>query len=210
MKKRLTGSFVLAVVFTLSLLTGFAGAAVVMPDGKVSVTVPDEWEKANSRYASANAEVTRIFDCANEDPARIKAFGWKTGSDGKVAAAFCVTYYSSGMGKMRTLLGASQGKEREALAAKFLDTFAGKVKLEYQGKRQMPVNGLSADLLEAGENFVVVMDGQVHDGARVLFRSSTAYMHGDALLSVNWVHDASAPQSLVQQLDAIALSVEWK
>ena len=63
----------------------------------ITVTVPDGWERAGSGFASANAEVTRIFDCMAEDPGQIKTVGWKAGGDGKVTAAFCISYQKSGI-----------------------------------------------------------------------------------------------------------------
>ena len=187
-----------------------AGAATVMPDVSVRVTVPDDWEKVDSNFSGANAEVSRIFDCTSESSSQVKTLGWKSGSDGQVTAAFCISYQRSGIGKMRNLLRSSKGPEREAIATKFLDSFAGKLKSEYAVKRKMPLSDLSADLMEAGSDFVVVMDGKITDGGGRLFNSSTIYLHGDSLLRISFVYKNSTPSFVVDQLDAIPLSVEWK
>ena len=209
MRHTLARLFTVALVCCTLLAASFVRAEMLRPDSGVSVTVPDGWERAGGGFASANAEVTRIFDCTAEDPGQIKTLGWKTESDGKVTAAFCISYQKSGIGKVRSLLKNSKDKEREAVAAKFLDSFAGKLKSEY-AKRKMKVADLSADLLEVGEGFVVVMDGKIVDGATTLLNSSTVYLQGDALLRVSFVYNESTPASVVEQLDAIPLSVNWK
>lgn len=207
MKQTLAGLFVIA--WCLLLTAGPARSEILAVEPGVSVTLPDDWERADSGFASANAEVARIFDCATGDPGQIKTLGWKTGSDGKVTAAFCISYQSSGIGKVRNLLKTSKDKEREAIAAKFLDSFAGKLKSEYQ-KRRMKVADLSADLLEAGDGFVVVMDGKIADGAATLMNASTIYIQGDGLLRISFVYRGSTPPAVVEQLDAIPLSVDWR
>ena len=184
-------------------------AEVLQLDPKISITVPNGWERVNTGFASANAEVTRIFDCVVEDPAQLITVGWKTESDGRVAASFCVSYQKSGIGKVRSLLRSSKDREREVIAAKFLDSFAGKLKSEYK-KRKMQVTDLSADLLEFGDGFVVVMDGKIVDGPSTRLNSTTVYLQGDALLRISFVYDTSAHASVVEQLDAIPLSVNWK
>lgn len=199
-----------AMTMCLLLFSGsFARAETVSPDTNVTVAIPDGWETVTSNFTSANADVARIFDCTAEDPRQLKVLGWKAESDGKVSVAFCISYQKSGIGKMRSLLKNSKDKEREAIAAKFLDSFAGKLKSEYE-KRNMKVVDLSADLLEAGNGFVVVMDGKIADGATTRFNSSTVYLQGDALLRISFVYTESTPPSVVDQLDAIALSVNWK
>lgn len=209
MRHKLISLFTAVMGCFLLLPAGFAGAEMLQPDSGISVTVPDGWERAASGFASANAEVARIFDCTSEDPGQIKTLGWKAESDGKVTAAFCISYQKSGIGKMRSLLKSSKDKEREAVAAKFLDSFAGKLKSEY-AKRKMKVADLSADLLEVGDGFVVVMDGKIADGATTRLNSSTVYLQGDALLRISFVYTTSTPASVVEQLDAIPLSVDWK
>ena len=209
MRSTLVRLVIAALLWCPLLPAGLARAETLHPDSGVSVTVPDGWERAGSGFASANAEVTRIFDCMAEDPGQIKTVGWKAGGDGKVTAAFCISYQKSGISKVRSLLKNSKDKEREAVAAKFLDSFAGKLKSEY-AKRKMKVADLSADLLEVGDGFVVVMDGKIVDGATTLLNSSTVYLQGDALLRVSFVYNESTPASVVEQLDAIPLSVNWK
>lgn len=198
------------VLMGMVLPAGLTRAESLTLDPAVSLTLPDGWERANSGFASANAEVSRIFDCATSDSSQVKTLGWKSGDSGGVVAAFCVSFQKSGIGKMRKLLKESKGKEREAVAAKFLDSFAGKLKSEYMEKRKMQVTDLSADLLEAGNGFAVVMDGKVIDGPTTRLHSSTIYLNGDSLLRVSFIYMESAPASLVEQLDAIPLSVEWQ
>ncbi len=210
MRGILVGLSAVALLCCLMLPGSFAAAEVLTPDAGVSLTVPDDWEKVTSGFTSANPEVSRIFDCATEDPGRLQTLGWKSEGDGKVTAAFCVSYQKSGMDKVRGLLKNSSGKEREAIAAKFLDSFAGKLKAEYTVKRKMAVKDLSADLLEAGDGFVVVMDGKIVDGPVTRINSSTIFLHDDSLLRISFVYSESAPASLVERLDAIPLSVEWK
>ena len=201
--------FVIAGLYVLLLGGGTALAAIMEPDAGIRVTVPDDWEKTHSSYAATNTEVTRIFDCTSEDAAQLKYLGWKTTSDGQVAAAFCISYQKSGIGKMRTLLQNSKGKERDTIAAKFLDAFAGKLKSEYM-KRKMSVADLSADLLEVGDGFVLVMDGKIVDGTTTRVNSSTVFLQDDALLRISFVYDESVAAAVVEQLDAIPLSVIWK
>ena len=207
MKQTLAGLF--AVAWCLLLTAGPARSEILAVEPGVSVTLPDGWERADFGFASANAEVSRIFDCATGDPGQVKTLGWKTGSDGKVTAAFCISYQNTGIGKVRNLLKTSTDKEREAIAAKFLDSFAGKLKSEYL-KRKMKVADLSADLLEAGDGFVVVMDGKIADGGATLMNASTIYIQGDGLLRISFVYRGSTPPDVVEQLDAIPLTVDWR
>lgn len=209
MKQKLMRIFALAGLCLLLPLS-IAEAATLMPDASVKVAVPDDWEKVDGNFSGANAEVSRIFDCTSESPSQLKTLGWKSGSDGQITAAFCISYQLSGIGKMRNLLKSSQGKEREAIAAKFLDSFASKLKSEYTVKRKMALSDLSAALMEAGNDFVVIVDGKITDGGRRLFNSSTVYLHGDSLLRISFVYRDSTPPSIVDQLDAIPLSVEWR
>ena len=69
---------------------------------------------------------------------------------------------------------------------------------------------MSADLLEAGDGFVVVMDGKIADGAATLMNASTIYIQGDGLLRISFVYRGSTPPAVVEQLDAIPLSVDWR
>lgn len=199
----------LTVAVWMTFTAGSAGAAVVLPSPDVSVVIPDGWETAEGDIAAARNVLLRFFDSAGEQSSRLKALGWKT-KDNDIIAAFALVYHPSGMGKVRMLLKNSSGKEREAVAARFLDSFAGKIKDEYVNKRNMGVTALSADLLEAGDDFVVIIDGKITEGSRKRLRSSTIYLHKDALLHISVIHDESVARAVRDQLDAIPLSVEWK
>ena len=73
MKQTLAGLFVIA--WCLLLTAGPARSEILAVEPGVSVTLPDDWERADSGFASANAEVARIFDCATGDPGQIKTLG---------------------------------------------------------------------------------------------------------------------------------------
>lgn len=186
-----------------------AFAASVSPDTDFSLTVPEGWELLGVNGASLPEAVAKRLDCVDDAPSEGKLVGWKTDAGGAFVGAFCVTYRKSGMGKALRMIKSSRGKQREDMAAKFIDTFAGTLHAGY-AKRDMRVVDLSGDLLDAGDDLIMIMDGKVQGGDGTYMRSSTVIMHGDGMLNVGSVYGAAAPDAVRDDLDGLPLSVVWK
>lgn len=184
-------------------------AAGVQPDRDFSMNIPDGWETVNRDGLNrVNPAVKDMFECLDGPEQNLRLAGWKM-EGGKVLGAFCVRHIRSGSGKTLKLLKESTGKSRDYIAGKFIDTFAGDIHAGY-GKRGMRVTEMSGDLLEAGSDLIMVLDGKIQGKDRQLMRSTTVFLHGDSLVNVGVVYALDAPAALVKELDELPLSVTWK
>lgn len=187
--------------------TAFAGS--IEPDPDFTMAAPDGWEYLIRDFGNlTHPTVAHVLDCVDDDPSRLKQVGWKM--DGKkVLGAYCISYRKSGMRQAAVLLGYSKGKEHEDLAKKFIDTYAGEIVGGYR-KRDVALTDMSADLLEAGKDLIMVLDSKISGVTGEYMRSATIILHDDALLNVGAVYALDAPQAVKDQLDAMPLSVTWR
>lgn len=196
--------------FLLLLLPSYpAFAATIAPDQDFTLQAPDGWEVLSRDFANlTHPSVAHVLDCVSDDPAELKQVGWKI-ENGKVFGAYCISYRKSGMRQAAVLLKYSKGKEHEDLTAKFVDTFAGAIHAGY-AKRNITVRDMSADLLDAGDDIIMILDSRIAGEAGDYVRSATAFLHDDSLLNVGFIYNTSAPLSVREQLEAMSLSVKWK
>lgn len=188
-----------------------AHAAQVRPHPAFSLNVPDGWESSGTGGVhQAPQSVRDVLDCANEDPGEIKLMGWKLLEDGRFEGAYCISYQRRGMGRLREILRNAVGDEAKKAADKFIDSFASKLNDEYGRKRKMTISDLSADLMKADNDLIMVMDGKVSGGGRQFLRGLVVFLHGDGLLNVSTIHDVRAQSQVKQALDAIPVSVSWQ
>jgi hypothetical protein len=202
-------------LFFLALLSPLAAtprilAAEVALDAGCSVSIPDGWETLGRDVAElADPDVKRLFDCLDESVGELKVLGWKKGTDNALQGAFCLRYRKDGMGKVLGLLKQSAGKERDEAAGRVIDAFAGDIHASY-GRRDMRVTDMSGDMLDAGDGVIMILDGKIQGAGFSLMRSTTAILHGDSLVHVGVVYVATAPPSVVEQLEELPLTVKWK
>lgn len=197
----------------LLLLMVFAShcqGAAIMPDSSVTLRVPDGWDSVHRDFSGLTPpSVAGALDCVDANPSELTLVGWKLDESGVVEGAYCVSFRKNGMGRALNILKTSQGKEKEEAAAKFTDTFAGVIMAGYS-KRKMKVVDMSADLINAGKDVVMVLDGKIRDTSGEYIRSATVYLHNDSMLSINSVYKTTSPVKIADQLDAIPVSVEWR
>ena len=204
-------TLLLSAALALLLFIPEALAAEANIDPSFSIDVPSGWETLDTGLMSlAPKAVTSMIDCAREDPSNAKQLGYKLAEDGTFLAAYCISFQRSGMGKLRNILKSSTGENRQKASDKFIDTFASKLHEEYGVKRKMAISGLSADLMDADKDVIMVMDGKVKAGESDFMRSLLIFLHNDSLLNIGFIHAAGAPSTLVEQLDAIPVSLKWK
>lgn len=185
-------------------------AAEANLDSSFSLQVPAGWETMSSDVmGTAPKQITDMLDCAREDPSSAKLLGWKLGNEGRFEGAFCISFQRSGMGKLRNILKTSTGNNRQQASDKFIDTFASKLHEEYGVKRNMAISGLSADLMDADNDVIMVMDGKIKSPDREYMRSLLIFLHNDSLLNISFIHGTDVPASIVEQLDAIPVSLKW-
>lgn len=201
------------VVAVLTAVTTFgltpAHAATFQPDSSVAMNVPDGWQSSKSNYGSTvPAPVNAVFDCVSRNPSEVKIVGWKLEGD-TVEGAYCVTYQKSGMGRVREILKTTQGENREQAAAKVMGAFAAEVQGGMANKG-LSVTDFNANIIDAGKDVVVVVDGKGSGASGEFARSSTMILHGDGLLTIGSLHGTAASGETVKQLDAIAGTVKWK
>ena len=195
--------FLLAVALT-------AQAADISPDPSFSVSVPDGWETLQGSVRQAPESVRAAIDCADEDPGEIKVHGWALAEDGGFHGAYCISYQRRGMGRLRDILNdPSPDKVKEA-GDRLIDSFASKLNDEYGRKRNMTVSDLSADLLRADGDVIMVMDGMVTGSGIQYMRGTVVYLHDDSLLNISSIYDRRAPETVKRALDAIPVSLRWQ
>ncbi len=215
----------LTTVLVCALSAPVAYGESIRPDYDFTITVPDGWESLQRNFSERmDSRVARVFDCVDEDPARLKQAGWKlaegqdagldatqdAGSDtGKVLGAYCISYRKEGMRPAAVLLHYSRGEQHETLVKKFIDTYAGEIEGGYQ-KREMPLRDMSADLFEAGADLILIIDGRVSDESGSYIRSATIILHDDSLINIGTVYAEDAPAKVKEELEAMPLSVVWK
>ena len=127
----------------------------------------------------------------------------------KVLGAYCVSYHKSGSRQAAVLLRYSKGKEHDDLAKKFVETYAGVIAGGYK-RRDIRLIDMSADLLEAGKDLIMILDGKVDGSTGQYIRSATIILHDDSLLNIGAVYALDAPQAVKDELDAMPLSVTWR
>lgn len=182
-----------------------AQAARVLPAPGFSVDVPEGWQSTRDARAETPGAVHEVMECLDEKPEHLLMGGWKIeGQD--VQAAFCVSYWYKGGGKILRLL---RGSGKDEAFGKFADIFANKIMAGYR-ERKATVSDLSATLLSAGEMAVTTIDGRVKNSGKTYMRSDTIYLRGDAILNISTIYDVSAPDAVGRQADALPMSVEWK
>lgn len=186
-----------------------AVAGTIEPDPDFRMSAPDGWEHLIRDFSNlTHPTVAHVLDCVDENPALLKQVGWKM--DGKkVLGAYCISYRKSGMRQAAVLLRYSKGKEHDDLAKKFIDTYAGEIAGGYQ-RRDIRLSGMSADLLEAGQDLIMILDSRIDGSTGQYMRSATIVLHDDALLNVGTVYALDAPQAVKDELDALPLSVVWR
>lgn len=198
----------IAAAITLALAPA-AHAASVQPDPDFSIVTPDGWDHLLRDFSNlTHPTVAHVLDCVDEDPSLLKQVGWKI-EGGKVLGAYCISYRKSGMRQAAVLLQYSKGAEHDALARKFIDTYAGEIHSGYQ-RRDIALTDMSADLLEAGKDLLVIIDSKIAGATGRYMRSATIILHDDALLNVGTVHAEDAPQAVRDQLESMPLSVTWR
>lgn len=202
-------------IFLLLLLAGVtafapsAFAAQISPDPSFTLNVPDDWEGTGAVHEVPQV-VKNVIDCANEDPGEIKYAGWRVAADGRFMGAYCISYQKRGMGRLREILQSGDSEKAKQAADKFLDTFASKLNDEYSRKRNMTVNDLSADLMKADNDVIMVMDGMMTGGGVQYLRGIVVYLHNDGLLNISSIHDKRAPDTVRRGLDGIPVSLRWQ
>lgn len=195
--------------FAAALCFGMPAGAASLQTDSATLAVPDGWQSAKGNYASSvPASVNAVFDCVSRNPNEVKIVGWKLEGD-VVEGAYCVTHQKSGMGRVREILKTTQGADREKAASAVMDAFTAEVQAGMTSKG-LSVSDMSANIIEAGKDLLVVIDGKGSGSAGSFVRSSTMILHGDGLLTVGSLHKDSASGALVKQLDDIAASVKWK
>lgn len=201
------------VLFVSALLAampvGQAAAGRVHPDRDFSVNVPDGWQTLSDGIRqNVPPSVSSVLDCVDDVPSELKMVGWKLGENDKVEGAFCITYKKGGFGKVRQALKESKGKDRETLVAKYMDSVAAHIKQGYENKRGMRV-AMTGELLEAGQDFVLVLEGRVKGPEGQRARTATAYLHGDGQVTINGLYALDAPDAVLNALDAIPVTLQW-
>lgn len=186
-------------------------AAEVSPHYAFSISVPDGWQSlASGNVLQAPQEVKALIDCAGEDPGETKLLGWKLSAGGAFEGAYCISYQSRGMGRLRELLRMGKGDEGQKAADKFLDSFASKLTEEYTRKRSMTLADLSGDLMRADTDVIMVMDGKVSGNSRQYLRGIVVYLHHDGLLNISSIYDTGASAGTKKALDDIPVSLKWQ
>lgn len=186
-----------------------ARAATVEPHPSFTMETPDGWDYLIRDFDNlAHPTVAHVLDCVNDDPAELKRVGWKR-EDGKILGAYCVSFRDSGMRPAGVMLKYSSGKDRERIIQSFSDTYASEIYSGYAG-RKVQVREMSADLLEAGEDFILLMDCAISAQTGEYIRSATIILHDDSLLKIGTVRPVGAPESMIEILEAMPLSVKWK
>lgn len=176
-----------------------------------SIQVPDNWDSADQDIAGTVPKaVASLLNCVDDTPSELLRVGWKLDASGKVLGAYCISYQRKGMGRVRSLLKTSTGEQREEIAAMVVDNFAGKIHKGYEEKRNMRVKDMSGELIEAGEDAILVIDAKITGDSARFMRSGTAFLHGEACLSVDAVYDPAAPAPLLKELEDMPMSVQWK
>lgn len=202
----------LAFLTTLTLqvfLGSTALAESVRPDADFTMTTPDGWDSLRRDFSElSHPAVAHVLDCVDEDPSRLKQIGWKM-EGSKVIGAYCISYRKSGMRNAAVLLRNSKGNEREALSKKFVDTYAGEIQSGYQ-RRGIALTDMSADLIEAGKDLIMILDSKISGPNVQYMRSATIILHNDALLNVGTVYALDAPSAVSASLEAMPLSVVWR
>lgn len=206
MKKLLPSLLAVALVI---IFCPFAIAATVRPDADFSMDTPDDWDSLRRDFARlAHPTVAHMLDCVDDNPSHLKEIGWKVEGN-KVLGAYCISYRKSGMRQAAVLLRGSKGKEHEALAKKFIDTYAGEIQSGYQ-RRGIALTDMSADLIDAGKDLFMILDSKISDPTGQYMRSATVILHDDALLNVGTIYAVNAPLVVRDQLEAMPLSVTWR
>jgi len=196
--------------FLFVFLTAYiAHAETVGPDPSFTLELPDDWNYLIREYRDlTHPTVAHVLDCVNDDPSELKRVGWKM-RDGKVAGAYCVSFRKSGMRPAGVLLKYSTGEERERISKSFVDTYASEIFSGYTD-RKIRVKDMSADLLEVEQDFILVLDCAISGDTGEYIRSATIVLHDDSLLKIGTVYPVGAPDSVVELLDTVPLSVKWK
>ena len=186
-----------------------AEAADIRPDPSFSLTVPDGWETLQGSVRQAPESVKAAIGCADEDPGEIKVLGWELAEDGRFHGAYCISYQRRGMGRLRDILNDPNPDKAKEAGDKLIDSFASKLNDEYSRKRNMTVSDLSADLIKADGDVIMVMDGLVTGSGVQYMRGTVVYLHDDALLNISSIYDKRAPETVRRALDAIPVSLRW-
>ncbi|MCL1939389.1 MAG: hypothetical protein FWG04_01865 [Desulfovibrionaceae bacterium] len=186
-----------------------AFAASLQPGPNVSLQTPGDWESVSRDFAIlTHPAVYRLLNAVDAGAPELKQVGWLMKGN-TLQGAYSVSFRQSGMGKALRILQEAKGAEREKAANTFADTFAGVIQAGYD-KRGVHVGAITAEIIEAGADMIMVMDTMLRDESGEFMRSETVFLHGDSMLSISAVHDLKAGQSVAAQLEAIPLSVQWK
>lgn len=198
------------VAVMICLVSGSAAHAErINPDPDFSMDTPKGWDYLLRDIANlTHPTVAHVLDCVDDDPSQIRQVGWKL-DDKKVIGAYCISYRKSGMRPAAVLLQHSKGKEHEALAKKFIDTYAAEIQSGYQ-RRNIPVTDMSADLFDTGDDLLMILDARISDATGEYMRSATLILHDDALVKIGTVYRLDAPSDVTEQLEAMPLSITWR
>lgn len=187
-----------------------AAAAETSPDPSFVINTPEDGWESTSAPHQAPDDVKRILDCANEDPGEVKFMGWRLAADGRFQGAYCLSYQRRGMGRLRDILRDSNPEKAKQAGDKFIDTFASKLNDEYSRKRNMILSDLSADLMKADNDVIMIMDGMATGGGIEYMRGIVVFLHNDSLLNISSIYDKRAPETVKRALDAIPVSLRWR
>jgi hypothetical protein len=192
---------------------GTARAATLADrSGHFTLELPEGWEVTDQDFRQVRPGLAEFFDCLDVNAAELRFLGWLPNQRGEgnqaVSAAFCVTYRPQGLSKAGRIVRESSGKQREEASARFIDVFVSKIHDNY-AKRKLKLEDLSADLIEAGNDLVLVLDSRINSPVGPFMRSTTAVLHGDGIVEIAMIYAPDAPKIVTDQLDALSQSLNW-
>ncbi|MDR2800351.1 MAG: hypothetical protein LBB52_03680 [Desulfovibrio sp.] len=188
-----------------------AGAAVVKDEtGHFSLDLPEGWDMAGQDFSGPERDrLAKFFDCLDAEASELRFLGWRKPADGaSIPAAFCVTYRPRGAGKAARILRESEGKRKEEATAGFINVFVARMQENY-ARRGLEMEVGSADLIEAGEDLVLILEAGLRSRTGTFRRSSTVFLHDDALLEIGAIYTRKTPVFAMEQLDALPQSLNW-
>lgn len=188
-----------------------AGAAPVRDEtGHFSLDLPEGWNMAGQDFSGPERDnLAKFFDCLDAEASELRFLGWiKPAPGASIPAAFCVTYRPEGVGKAGRILRESEGKQKEEATSRFIDVFVARMHENY-ARRGLEMEVGSADLLEAGEDLVLILEAGLRSKTGTFRRSSTVFLHEDALLEIGAIYTRKTPVFAMDQLDALPQSLIW-
>ncbi|MDR1489164.1 MAG: hypothetical protein LBS65_01570 [Desulfovibrio sp.] len=200
-----------ALFFCLFFAVTAAGAGTVRDEtGHFSLDLPEGWNMAGNDFSGPDRDhLAKFFDCLDAETSELRFLGWRKPVAGaSIPAAFCVTYRPQGAGKAAQILRESEGRRKEEVTARFIDVFVARMHENY-ARRGLAMEVGSADLIEAGDDLILILDAGLRSRTGTFRRSSTVFLHEDALLEIGTIYTRKTPISAMDQLDALPQSLIW-